>query len=385
MARARILAGLAAALVLYLLWHFFVGFRFPSAPPTSVGYKVVELASQSFESPFLDLVTWRLSDWNIAGDVVVENDKFVALASDKPHQAGLLFNKSPLDAKSFRVELTFHIHSASKLSADGLALWLTESPSPIGDVFGARGEFVGLGIFVDTFRNGPTGHFPYVSAQLGRGEPFYNRNDDGFSTKLVGCTAKSLLNPSLGKTTMRVIYLHSGYLSVDFNYDPDNSDNWQQCFSVDDVRLPSTKFLGFSAETGDVSEHVEIFKNKVHALYEPASDLPLMSIEHWNPSVENTQNLREDSSGRKNKQRRRKSAQRLRLMEERQKQRDRARRMAAYGDSDATFVRRTWAKFVKAVKIVMSVLLLTLVAWIARLVMKTRKQKRRSHTTGILD
>lgn len=388
--RTRVLGGLSLIVTLYLLWRW-VGVSSFTSVESDVesdrsGYRKVELTNQKIEMPFLDPASLRAPHWNIAGDVVVENQKYIGLTNDKPHQAGSIFNREPFAADSFQLDLTFHIHGNLKLNADGMALWLTEAPSPIGDVFGARGDYVGLGVFVDTFRNGATGHFPYVNAQIGTGSTFYNKYDDGMSTQLAGCTAKSLLNPSSGKTLMRVTYLKSGYLSVEFNYNPDEADYWHNCFTVYDVQLPEMKYLGLSAETGQLSESVDILESHLYALYDSDGETFLESMDRTRLREEEeaarSPNLHDSRSKHV---RGRKSSQRLRLSEERVKQRARARRMEKYGDPDATFVRRTWARFVTGLKIIAGLLLLVLGGWIVRLVLKTRKQNRRSRTTGLLD
>lgn len=397
--RSRFFIGLTFIFLIFVAWKFLLSDSIWNKDSTAKdlnalfqgpGYRKVELVEQRIEMPFLDRQSFRSTNWNIAGDVVVENDRFVALTSDKPHQAGLIFNKNQLNAESFELELTFHIYGSRSLKADGMALWLTEAPLPMGDLFGARSDFVGLGIFIDTFRNGPTGQFPYVTAQVGRGSTFYNKNDDGMSTQLAGCTAKSLLNPVSGKTTIKLVYLKSGYLSVEFNYDPDNTVSWHKCFTVYNVQLPQKKYLGVSAETGQISESVEVLGNRVHALYLPDQDKFIDSFDqYFDQKTSYEQELPEKQYtteySRKNRLRRRKSVQRLKLAEERVKKRGRERRLEKYGDPDATFVRRWWAMFVKSTKIIIGLIMLVLIIWVSRLVIKTRNQNRRSRSTGLLD
>ena len=66
-----------------------------------------------------------------------------------------MFSKWPLHAESFEMELTFHIHNEQVkhgLVGDGLAIWILDKPSDIGDVFGVQNKFKGLGIMLDTFK-----------------------------------------------------------------------------------------------------------------------------------------------------------------------------------------------------------------------------------------
>lgn len=396
--RSRVFIGLAVAGLLFLAWRFvlldiLLGWNkstffaldgsFNSGKPH---YRRVELENHRIEMPFLDSVSFRSPNWNIAGDVVVDNQRFVALTSDKKHQAGLICNKNPLNAESFEIDLTFHINGHTKLSADGMAVWLTEKPSRIGDVFGGRGDYVGLGIFIDTFKNGPSGQFPFVSAQVGHGSDFYNKFEDGLHTQSAGCVSNSLLNPASGKTKMRIIYTKSGFLSVDFNYDPDNSDDWHNCFTISSVALPKTKYLGMSAESGELTENVEVLSNYVYGLYQPDSETFIETLDQVDFLDEDNEESETNAPSMVSKHdRRRKSSQRLKLSEERVRQRDRARRLRDYGDPDATFVRRWWKRIVNFTKGFMALALLVLSGWIVRLVMKTRQQNRPSRTTGLLD
>ena len=41
------------------------------------------------------------------------------------------------------------------------------------------------------------------------------------------------------------------------------------CVTLTDVKLPETKYLGLSAETGQLVENVDIIENRIYALYKP--------------------------------------------------------------------------------------------------------------------
>jgi len=44
-------------------------------------------------------------------------------------------------------------------------------------------------------------------------------------------------------------------------------DEWTQCFEVPGVKLPSVTYLGFSAETGELSDNFDIVKVETRNLY----------------------------------------------------------------------------------------------------------------------
>lgn len=345
-----------------------------------VHVRKVLLNQQELAKPYIDSSTLRLANWNFNGHYTVQED-FVRLVQDKPQQAGSIFSKMPIQAESFEMELTFHIHSKNggKIVGDGMAIWFRDAPSPIGDVFGAQNFFKGLGIFVDTYRNGGIGLFPQVIAMAGDGHTAYNKGDDGFTTKLANCKASRVVNNPSGIVRMRIIHLKNGYLSVDINYNPERQDKWRNCFTLSNVHLPVVKYLGFSAETGDLSHAVDLIENKMYALYHPEKNDFIGSIEELETMIK-AQFAGNDKLLPKRK---RKSIQRLRAAEKRIKEKDRARRAELYGDPDATFVRRTIRRilsFIKFVIITAVVLLLVYIAWNVY-----RTSRRRKGKAGLLD
>jgi lectin, mannose-binding 2 len=50
-------------------------------------------------------------------------------------------------------------------------------------------KFEGLAIFIDTYKNNRPGTvFPYVSVMLGDGQTSYDKDNDGKSTEIAGCS-----------------------------------------------------------------------------------------------------------------------------------------------------------------------------------------------------
>lgn len=354
----------------------------------AVHVEKIELHDLSVRQPYVDKQTFRSQNWNFNGDIIVKKD-YIRLISDKKHLASNMFAKMPIQADSFEMELTFHIHSksTSSLAADGMVVWILDKPSPIGDVFGAQNRFTGLGVFLDTYKNGKSGVFPYVSAMLGNGRTPYNKYRDGMDTKLAGCTAKSILNPSSGMTRMRLIYMKNGYLSVDFNYNPQNADDWLNCFTLTDIHLPPVKYLGLSGETGELTESIDIIENKVFALYLPDTKNFIESVEQLEDLMEKQgdEQASKDVTPSRPRERTRKSVARLRNAEKRLKARERALRLEKYGDADATFPRRMWRRMITFFKYVIGALLFVFILWVGRVVYKTLTQQKRFKMTGLLD
>ena len=57
-------------------------------------------------------------------------------------------------------------------------------------------------------------------------------------------------------------------LKVDLMYKKE--DEWTQCFEVQNVKLPSVSYLGFSAETGELSDNFDLMSVETRNLYSPS-------------------------------------------------------------------------------------------------------------------
>lgn len=70
-----------------------------------------------------------------------------------------------------------------------MALWITKQRAETGTVFGFTDKFEGLGIFIDTYKNGRSAvTFPYVMAMLGDGHTSYDAAHDGNANDIGGCS-----------------------------------------------------------------------------------------------------------------------------------------------------------------------------------------------------
>lgn len=351
-----------------------------------VHVRKVELREQGLWRPYIDADTLRSPNWNLAGNYQIKED-LVRLVSDSQQQVANMFTKMPIQAQSFEMELTFHIQSKNtrNLYADGMAVWFLDEASPLGDVFGAKNYFTGLGIFVDTYRNGKQNLFPHIVAMVGDGRTEYSKMADGFDTMLASCRARKAVNPESGSVRMRIVYLKDGYLSLDLNYEPDNDKKWRNCFTVADVKLPVVKYLGFSAETGELSHSVDIIENKVFALYHPESNDFVASIKDFENMIETQQEVNDKTTTNKKRRTTRKSLRRLKSAERRIKEKERRLRQEKYGDPDATLMVRIGRMSLTIMKWAFVVFFLGVFSYIGYNVYRTRKQTRRSKATGLLD
>ncbi|KAI5302648.1 hypothetical protein KEM56_000491 [Ascosphaera pollenicola] len=238
-------------------------------------FKKIFSRAYTLTPPFLD--SEMGNRWfDFGGDTVVRTDRYIRLTGDRPSQKGWLFSRVPLAATNFQIEFEFQIHGNGHLHGDGLAMWLTKERANVGPVFGSQDMFEGLGIFIDTYKNGrPSTTFPYVMAMIGDGKTPYDQSNDGKANEIGGCPARGIRgtsNPVKGRLT----YFQDKYLALDLLYKPDGS--WTRCFRVDHdeaqpIRIPSVAYLGFTAETGELSDNHDLLNVQTYSIYQaPPSD-----------------------------------------------------------------------------------------------------------------
>lgn len=147
-------------------------------------------------------------------------------------------------------------------------MWVTKERAEQGTVFGMKDRFEGLGIFFDTYKNNRPGVvFPYVMAMVGDGQTAYDQQNDGKANELAGCSARGLRNADV-PTKAKITYFQDKSLVVDLMYK--NEDEWTRCFEVGSVKLPTVTYLGFSAETGELSDNHDIVTVSTKNLYSPS-------------------------------------------------------------------------------------------------------------------
>ncbi|KAI1309525.1 hypothetical protein EDD11_004074 [Mortierella claussenii] len=195
--------------------------------------------------------------FDFGGDAIVNTNKHIRLTQDMPSQSGWLWSRLPMTAPNFEVEFEFKVEGKGDgIVGDGFAVWLTKERAESGDVFGNRDRFEGLGIFFDTYANARSAHtFPYVMAMLGDGRATYDNDNDGLANSIGGCEADFR-----GKdvpTKARISY-SSDSQHLKLQLQTQEWDQWHDCFSLSDVKLPPAFYLGFSAITGEVHDNHDI-------------------------------------------------------------------------------------------------------------------------------
>jgi lectin, mannose-binding 2 len=174
-----------------------------------------------------------------------------------------------LTATNWEIEVEFKIHGKNQLYGDGFAMWLTKERGKMGPVFGSADNFEGLGIFFDTYKNNRPGVvFPYVMAMVGDGKTKYDKDSDGKDSEFAGCSARGIRHASV-PTKFRLTYFQEKKLKLELQYK--NENEWTLCFETDEPpSIPQVAYLGFSAETGELSDNHDIISINAKNLYQAA-------------------------------------------------------------------------------------------------------------------
>ncbi|KAL2167732.1 hypothetical protein VTG60DRAFT_863 [Thermothelomyces hinnuleus] len=227
--------------------------------------KSIPLRTHSLSQPYLD--SDMQSRWyDFGGDTIIRTDQYIRLTSDYPSQSGWLFSRVPLTATNWEVEVEFKIHGKNQLYGDGFAVWITKERGKIGPVFGSADRFEGLGIFFDTYKNNRPGVvFPYVMAMVGDGQKSYDKDTDGKNSEFAGCSARGIRHASV-PTKFRLTYFQDKYLKLELQYKSEGE--WTLCFETNQPpAIPQVAYLGFSAETGELSDNHDIISIEAKNLY----------------------------------------------------------------------------------------------------------------------
>ncbi|XP_029367369.1 VIP36-like protein [Echeneis naucrates] len=219
----------------------------------------------SLAKPYRGLSFSSSSQWELMGMAMVTPDH-VRLTPDMQSRQGAVWSRIPLFLRDWELKVEFKIHGQGKknLNGDGLAIWLTKDRMQNGPVFGNMNQFVGLGIFVDTYPNADKTHdrtFPYISIMLGNGTLSYDHDRDGRPTELGGCTA---IARNAMYDTFLLVRLFKNRLTL--MVDVDGKQEWRECADITGVRLPPGYFLGASSATGDLSDNHDIISMKLYQL-----------------------------------------------------------------------------------------------------------------------
>lgn len=238
-----------------------------------------------------------IPNWDFRDHVMITNN-FIRLTQDTQGQKGSIWSKVPCTFHDWEIHVQFKIHGSGRtIAADGMAFWYTREKMVPGSVFGSKDQFKGLGLFLDTYKNGNQPiSFPQVSAMIGNGSLKYDHDNDNKETSIGSCLTS--FRNKLHDTYMKIRY-YKEELSVQFDVRDDGE--WKDCMRISGVKLPTNYFFGFSAATGDLADNHEIISVKTYELKadrskEETEDWSLVSPGLLKPAMDN----RGDSDAYKN-------------------------------------------------------------------------------------
>lgn len=216
--------------------------------------------------------------WDFRDNVMITNN-FIRLTQDHQGKRGSLWNRVPCFLRDWEFRVHFKVHGGGRsLAADGFALWYTKSRMEPGPVFGSRDQFTGLGLFLDTYKNGPQAvSFPFITGMVNNGSVAYDHQTDGRKNSIGNCL--STFRNKEYDTYIAVRYVKQ---ELTVSVDVDGKSEWKECFKVEGVMLPTGYFLGVSAATGDLADNHDILSMKLYEVEverDPSDDgLELSSI-----------------------------------------------------------------------------------------------------------
>ncbi|KAH9814896.1 legume-like lectin family-domain-containing protein [Melampsora americana] len=231
----------------------------------------IPIRSHSIYAPYVD--SDLQNRWfDFGGSTIIDTNKHIRLTQDRSSQAGYLWSRQSISQTNFQIEIEFKIDGkSSTVFGDGMAIWLTQSSTHIGPVFGAADHWTGLGIFIDTFPNSRHSYsFPRIIGMSNNGYMSYDVGKDGDGQESGSCSF-SIRRADVA-TKLRITYVQSKFLEVLIHHE--KWDEWNHCFTLDDFHLPEKPILGFTAHTGEVSDaHDIVSVSSTGIVYHSPEDL----------------------------------------------------------------------------------------------------------------
>lgn len=230
----------------------------------------IPIRSHSIYAPYVD--SDLQNRWfDFGGSTIIDTNKQIRLTQDRSSQAGYLWSRQPITQTNFQIEIEFKIDGkSSTVYGDGMAIWLSQSSTHLGPVFGAADHWTGLGIFIDTFPNSRHSYsFPRIIGMSNNGYMSYEVGKDGDGQESGACSLS--VRRSDVATKLRITYVHSKFLEVLIHHE--KWDEWNHCFTLENYSLPDKPILGFTAHTGEVSDaHDIVSVSATGIVYHPPED-----------------------------------------------------------------------------------------------------------------
>jgi hypothetical protein len=195
--------------------------------------------------------------WTMLGDAFA-NEDFVRLTPDRQSKTGGVWNSQRMSWKSWEAMIQFNVNGVSQVGADGFAWWLAKEVNVIGDFFGFRERFNGIGVVIDTYDNDGSGQHPLVSLFKNDGTKTYAHSHDGgvhhASDMELGHCSYSLRNRK-ENTIMKITYDGS---SIVIELRLESESDWTPCITAENVFVETGLYMGLTAATGHLADNHDV-------------------------------------------------------------------------------------------------------------------------------
>ena len=145
-----------------------------------------------------------------------------------------------------------------RIGADGLAFWYAAAKGVEGPVYGSNDQWIGLGVFFDSFDNDNKHNNPYISAMVNDGSKVYDHQNDGSTQQLAGCLRDFRNKPF--PVRAKIEYFKNTLTVLIHNGMSNNDKDFELCVRSENVVLPKNGYFGVSAATGGLADDHDVLK-----------------------------------------------------------------------------------------------------------------------------
>jgi len=220
----------------------------------------------TFKPPYLAQKDGSVPFFEYSGNAIA-SEEMVRITPSLRSQKGMMWTKEMTNFDWWEVEITFRVTGRGRIGADGLAFWYTAAKGLEGPVYGSSDQWIGLGVFMDSFDNDNKHNNPYISAMVNDGSKNYDHQNDGSTQQLAGCLRDFRNKPFPVKA--RVEYFHNILTVYIHNGMSNNDKDFEMCIRAENVVLPKNGYFGLSAATGGLADDHDVLRFVTHSLRSP--------------------------------------------------------------------------------------------------------------------
>jgi len=230
----------------------------------------------SFKPPYLAQKDGSVPFFQYSGNAIASEES-VRITPSLRSQKGMIWTKEQTNFDWWEIELTFRVTGRGRIGADGLAFWYTAAQGLEGPVYGSSDQWIGLGLFFDSFDNDNKHNNPYVMAMVNDGTKNFDHQNDGSTQQLAGCLRDFRNKPFPVKA--KIEYYHNVLTVLMHNGMNNNDKDFEMCIRAENVVLPKNGFFGVSAATGGLADDHDVLKFVTHSLRSPEMALVPDSVD----------------------------------------------------------------------------------------------------------